>query len=81
MTHLAAVGGELVAEEAVGDEDLGDDVDKVEALAEEKVPGPSLVLGGLAHALLHVLGQLGDLVLPVVGTSDVSVQSYYDVLR
>ena len=49
-----AVGGELVAEEEVREEDLTDDVDQVETVGAEDVERPSVVFSESLH---QVLGQ------------------------
>ena len=79
-TYPDPVFGELPAEEVVGDEDLGDDVDEVEDLAEEELDGPPPVLLGQLLPLLHVLGHLGHLLVPILARQLVRVQPNDDVL-
>ena len=55
--------GELVAEEAVGEEDLTDDVDQVETVGEEDVDGPAVVFSERLH---QVAGQGFDSLLSVL---------------
>ena len=78
--YLGAVRGELAAEEPVRDEDLGDHVDEVEALAGEELDGPHLVLGAVPDAFPHVVGQRAHLVVAGRRVADVDVQTRHDVL-
>ena len=79
--YLSPVFREFSAEKPVGDENLSDDVDEIEAFADEELGRPRLVITGMLDPDSHVVCQLLDLLRPLVLVADGIVEAGDDFLK
>ena len=81
LDHFGSVFGELSAEEGVSEEDLADNVDEVERLAEKELERPHLMIVSHSHALFHVVRKLSRLLISLLVRGNGIVQSNNDTLK
>ncbi len=79
--YLSPVFRELATEKPVGDKNLSHDVNEIEALADEELGCPRLVITGMLDPDSHVVCQLLDLLRPLVLVADGIVEAGDDFLK